>query len=68
MVAYHYTGNSIPGSALKDVVLRIVHEATAIGLRIIAVTSDMGPSKKAVPRIWHLKYKVRRKPYRSSRT
>lgn len=48
MVAYHYTGNSIPGSALKDVVLRIVHEATAIGLRIIAVTSDMGPSNRAM--------------------
>ena len=49
MVAYHYTGNSIPGSALKDV-LRIVHEATAIGLRIIAVTSDMGPSNRAMCR------------------
>lgn len=47
-VAYHYSGNSTDGRALKPIVLDILRKASEIGLTVIAVTSDMGSVNRAL--------------------
>lgn len=47
-VAYHFTGDSVSGTLLKNLVTKIVEKANSIGLNVIAVTSDMGSSNRAM--------------------
>lgn len=47
-VAYHFTGDAIKGHALKSIIDSIITRATDIGLRVVAVTSDMGASNRAM--------------------
>ena len=48
VVAYHLTGRSIDGSELYRVVVDIIKQASAIGFKVVAVTSDIGPSNRAM--------------------
>ena len=48
MVAYHFTGKSIKGDVLADIATSIISMAHSIGLEVVAVTSDMGPSNQAM--------------------
>lgn len=48
IVAYEFTGNSIPKGCLKSVVDEIISKAEGIGLKIHFVTSDCGASNKAM--------------------
>ncbi|XP_077549557.1 uncharacterized protein LOC144162788 [Haemaphysalis longicornis] len=48
VVAYHFTGDSIDGTFLKDVVFRVIEECEAAGCHVDAVISDMGSSNKAL--------------------
>lgn len=57
VVAYHFTGRSVSGSSLRDVILNVISEATKIGLRVICVTSDMGPGNQAMWRQFGIHYK-----------
>lgn len=47
-VAYHYTGSSMNGTVLRDIVTKLITLADEIGLHVIAVTSDMGSSNRAM--------------------
>lgn len=46
-VAYYFTGNSVDGSVLCDIVLRIMTCCFNIGLIAIAVNSDMSSAKQS---------------------
>lgn len=48
VIAYDFTGNSIPGDLLMDAVKRIIKNVEAIGLNVCFVTSDCGASNKAM--------------------
>ena len=48
IVGYHCTGNSVNGTALKAMALYIIKRASAIGLHVVAVTSDMGSGRVLV--------------------
>ena len=48
VVAYHYTGRSMNGASLKNLITQIVTKAFSIGLNVVAVTSDMGPGNQAL--------------------
>ena len=47
-VAYYLTGQSVLGCVLEDIVLDIIKETHKIGLRIIAITSDMGAANRGL--------------------
>lgn len=47
-VAYYFTGNSVDGSVLADIVLNIITCCFDIGLNVIAVNSDMGSANRAM--------------------
>lgn len=47
-VAYFFTGNSVDGSVLCDIVLNIITCCFNIGLNVIAVNSDMGSANRAM--------------------
>lgn len=54
IVAYHFTGSSIDGTSLAKMVNEVITAASAIGLRVIAVTSDMGPSNQSMWKALHI--------------
>jgi hypothetical protein len=56
IVAYHFTGNSVPGEVLKSIVLQLIQLCSAIGLFCIAVTSDMGSSNRALWNCFNVGY------------
>eukprot|EP00094_Tigriopus_californicus_P012753 TCALIF_12328-PA protein Name:"Similar to T Transposable element P transposase (Drosophila melanogaster)" AED:0.10 eAED:0.10 QI:0/0.5/0.33/0.66/1/1/3/150/465 len=47
-VAYFYTGNSTNGKVYANIIKSVIHEASKIGLKIVAVTSDMGTPNLAM--------------------
>jgi hypothetical protein len=47
-VAYYFTGNSVDGTVLCDIVLNIIRCCFNIGLNVIAVNSDMGSANRAM--------------------
>lgn len=44
IVAYHFTGNSIPAGSLQSIVVEIIGRAEALGLKVHFITSDCGPN------------------------
>ena len=48
IVDYHYTGNSVNGTALKAMSIGIIKRASAIGLQAVAVTSYMGSANRSM--------------------
>lgn len=48
IVAYEFTGNSIPKHCLKSIVDQIIFKAESIGLKVHFVTSDCAASNKAM--------------------
>lgn len=50
VVAYYSTPNSVAGAVFKPIILEIITNATKIGLNVVSVTSDMGPSNQAMCR------------------
>lgn len=48
IVAYEFTGNSIPKNCLKSVLDQLICKAEGIGLKVHFVTSDCGASNKAM--------------------
>lgn len=44
VVAYFFTGNSIPDGFLKSVIVDIISRAEALGLKVHFTTSDCGPN------------------------
>lgn len=48
IVAFYFTPNSLNGSLLKPIILRIIEQSEAIGLKVHSVTSDMGPVNRAM--------------------
>lgn len=47
-VAYYYTGNSTNGVVYADIIKKVIHEASKIGLKVVAVTCDMGAPNLAM--------------------
>jgi len=47
VVAYYFTGNFVYGSAIKPTVMNLITKAHGIGLKVVAVTSDMGSCNRA---------------------
>ena len=54
MVAYHFTGNSSSGDSLRSLVDSAISMAHSIGLRVVAVTSDMGPCNQSMWRSYQV--------------
>ena len=54
MVAYHLTGRSTPGAALRSLVDAVVLKAHGIGLQVVNVTTDMGPSNQAMWKAYNI--------------
>lgn len=48
VVAYDFTGSSFSGSRCADIIKGIIQQCAAIGLEVIAVTSDMGSGNRAM--------------------
>lgn len=48
IVAFYFTPNSFDGSLLKPIILKIIEQGEAIGLKIHSVTSDIGPVNRAM--------------------
>ncbi|XP_064460409.1 uncharacterized protein LOC135370557 [Ornithodoros turicata] len=51
VMAYHFSGDSVDGSFLKDFIFEVIKKCEAVGAQVDAVISDMGPSNKA---LWKL--------------
>lgn len=47
-IAYHLTGNSFDAVTLKEEVIKVITECEALGLKIHAMTSDMGGGNLAL--------------------
>lgn len=47
-VAYHFTGQGMDGTVLKQIALDIIQEAHKIGLHVMAICSDMGSANRAM--------------------
>ena len=47
-MAYHFTGQSIRGPPLNNLVLEIIAKVSQIKLEVAAVTSDMGSNNRAM--------------------
>jgi hypothetical protein len=54
-VAYFFTGASVKGDLFHDIILEIVYRAEQIGLKVAAVTSDMGSANQAMWRSFNIK-------------
>lgn len=48
VVGFWFTGNSTPASEAGHQLYELIKRATEIGLNVIAVTSDMGPSNQSL--------------------
>lgn len=48
VVAYYFTGSSISGNVLCDIILEIIRCSEQIGLRVQCVTSDMGAANQSM--------------------
>lgn len=48
VVAYYFTGNKTDGTHIADIIRQIVLKAGDIGLKVVAVTCDMGPVNRAM--------------------
>jgi hypothetical protein len=48
VVAYHFTDSSISGGSLVELLKTVQAAPSRIGLKVITVTSDMGPSNQAM--------------------
>lgn len=48
VIAYHFTGRSVDGAILKDLVFHLIQLCFNISLRVLVVTSDMGSANRAV--------------------
>lgn len=46
-VAYFFTGNSVDGRVYRDILFQIVEKTEELGLKVISITSDMGPANQA---------------------
>lgn len=51
-IAYYFTGNSVNGSIYHNIVVNIIQQVEALGLKIISLTSDMGSSNQALWKVW----------------
>ncbi|XP_049271728.1 uncharacterized protein LOC119395051 [Rhipicephalus sanguineus] len=51
VIAYHFTGRSVDGALLKDLVFHLIELCFNISLRVLVVTSDMGSANRAVWRL-----------------
>ncbi|XP_049267586.1 uncharacterized protein LOC125756720 [Rhipicephalus sanguineus] len=51
VIAYHFTGRSVNGALLKDLVFHLIELCFNISLRVLVVTSDMGSANRAVWRL-----------------
>jgi hypothetical protein len=47
-VAFHLTGQSVDGRVLKPIIIEILEETHKIGLKIVAINSDMGAANQAM--------------------
>lgn len=54
-MAYFFTGDSVDGSVFHRIVDEICKKAADVGLRVAAVTSDMGSSNRAMWRTYGIK-------------
>ena len=48
IVAWHYTGSSVDGNSMKDVLIELIIALKVIDLRIFGLVSDMGPSNRSL--------------------
>lgn len=48
VITYHFTGRSVDGSLLKDLVFCLIERLHRISLRVLVVTSDMGAANRAM--------------------
>ena len=48
IICYHFTGASFEGKDVKNILIEIIHAANSIGLKVINITSDMGPCNQSV--------------------
>lgn len=48
IVGYYFTSNSVDGSVLQSISLKVIKKAEDIGLRVHFVTSDMGAANQAM--------------------
>jgi len=52
-VAYFFTGKSVNGNIYHDIVVDIISKTESIGLNVVALISDMGPSNQSLWRKWN---------------
>jgi hypothetical protein len=52
VVAYYFTGNSIKGVIINDIIENILQKVEPLGLNVLSVTSDMGASNQALWKVW----------------
>ncbi|CAI6353805.1 unnamed protein product [Macrosiphum euphorbiae] len=53
-VAYFFTGKSVNGNVYHDIVVDIISKTESIGLNVVALISDMGPSNQSLWRKWNI--------------
>lgn len=54
IVAYYFTGKSINGNAYHDIVIDLISKSEFIGLNVVALISDMGPSNQSLWKKWNI--------------
>lgn len=47
-VAYFFTGEGTDGIVFKDLIINLIRKAESTGLKVVAVTSDMGSANRAM--------------------
>lgn len=53
-VAYYFTGLSVNGVVYNDIITNLITKCESIGLKIMAVTSDMGASNQRLWKHWNI--------------
>lgn len=52
VVGYFFTGNSVKGVIINDIIKNILQKVEPLGLNIVSVTSDMGAGNQALWKVW----------------
>lgn len=53
-VAYYFTGPSINGTVYSEIITNLILKCESIGLKVMAVTSDMGSSNQRLWKHWNI--------------
>lgn len=56
-VAYYFTGPSVNGTVYSNIITDLIIKCESIGLKVMAITSDMGASNQRLWKHWNISAK-----------